>query len=1631
MRLMRLMQINKATKTVHSKIEQPKMKVEKNNCRNKRNPLTVCSFLLAMVLALFANNPSFAQAAATNPNPNDHSVEQIMATYMLRHKAADQYHTADTVRNQESQGPGSVSHGGPENNPVQVWPTYIPSAISDVPTLRDTAITKNMFKTFGYPLSDTQYQVIERYNQNRMMEQLYNPEKAHWMAQATGGLAANSAANSMAAFAINQALSAIDFCKQFLTNFTAEPDNVWQRIRDQLFVPMAILLLLPGAVLAQVKAIVAQGSPVLVGDVHPFEGLLRSIVAIFLIPGTFLVINYGIDVANSLTFTIADEYKNIFGSDMYEDAKCAIVRAFPMNKPEWNRNAIGRKEVPRFVGSGSWARLEGHTLATARIDPCAGVEESRVPDEDVVQSKNINRLMMNGLNDTATMSWNLSCAFQMAFLYYLWCMGPIAAALWVWPVQQMRGALASWIDGVITVCFWSLFWNTTILLMACFRGVGDSGTIIMTALIFLAVNSVKSAFDFAALATAAVGDAAAQAQKVAGAAKGGGAGGGNSSGGGAAASNQGSGSRGSSGASVGAGNGGGGGGGGGGVQEAGKSTTGIGSTAPKSDGVSTGSSDSASAVPSSKSGVGSDGLAGSMPTSPGSGDKANAEAGRGDGTSDDGMPPAAGDNAKAGGGDGDGPPVGDGGGAGAAALTGDPGSTSIGVSGIIGLQISGDAGSNGTLGISESGTGPGGVPLAGTTGEGSTFGEGASPLLGFGMTDPGSSSNMPFGLGPDNLGKGNAFDALGLGPDLKIPGLGNEQGLNSLGIGNAAGQTDGNGQIPGTDVFGKPDLNGVAPGTENALYKPGPDGQPVLGTDGKPMLDPTRVGDVPALTGNLANDPAALSAQKTAVDTMAMSGVTSDQLKTAMDNPTGAEYKSIADATHVAPPILDAALHGNTSAGRMTAVGFGGTDTANSFAAPGVANDTATMATNAFHQAQNVAGADTGMIDRATRGMDAQAVAQLLNSPAMDAQFASTVSGYQQAYGATGSYAQTDGQYASAGSFSSGPSSAGISSGMVGGDLSPAGSVAAASGFQPLYNAGSDAGAISAQKGASDIMSMTHTTPQEMQRALSNPGGAVGSSPALVDAALHGSAAAGAIVETGFGHTATAQANVDSSYTAQQSVSMYQAASTQYGADTVQQAAVNMNASAGAQILQSSQMDQQFASTVQSYQQSHQSGGNFTQADTSYVSSAGVTPAITSASVGGDASAVGGYATAAGYSAAPVSGASNDAAALGAQNTARDIMAMTNTSPTELRTALADPESQQYQQLAARMGASPALVDSALHGNVSSAVEASAGFGATETAHRFESQSVTAAQSIQYNASAQAAGGGADAVYQAAVNMNPEAGQRILGGTGLDSQYTATVNAYRAEAASGSGHTEAPVVPNYITNSGGSAPMSQDMIAGANQAQYSYGSQPGQTYTAGGTEVSQPQNYVAGTDYGQQQRQVTGPEYGQQQQQHVTGAPESGPQIVASSEVGHSGTGPGWSAPQVLPDVTSGSSHGVAQHEQQHYVEQQQQQPRNDSPGYIADGGPRKTFSNILGAGAAGLAAKSQEQNRPSGGVPKESAPVPQHQEGAPPTEGASNRGANLTPGQKGKVKTQRELDEEQRRLLEEERRNMPGFNGE
>jgi DNA-binding protein Fis len=315
--------------------------------------------------------------------------------------------------------------------------------------------------------------------------------------------------------------SAIDYVAHYLYNFTVDGGNKWNIVRDQLFLPMAILILLPGAVLTQVKAIASAGNPVIGQDIaSPFEGLLRAIVAIFLIPGTYLFINYGIDIANSITYTIASEYTRIFGTDMYKDAMSAEVRAFPVKDVSENKGYVPNQvaQMGRLLNGPDtpFAQFEGNNIEIKIEDPVAGIyidPEDRA-NEMVPYEVNSQRNVYNTANAGIAVSWNIMCAFQQAYLYYLWFAGPVVAALWVYPMRQLREAFPNWVQGVAVVCFWSLFWNTVILLMACWRGVDETGTLMMSALNFLATASVKTAFDFAGLAKQAGAQAMQMAQSA-------------------------------------------------------------------------------------------------------------------------------------------------------------------------------------------------------------------------------------------------------------------------------------------------------------------------------------------------------------------------------------------------------------------------------------------------------------------------------------------------------------------------------------------------------------------------------------------------------------------------------------------------------------------------------------------------------------------------------------------------------------------------------------------------------------------------------------------------------------------------------------------------------------------------------------------------------------------------------------------------------------------------------------------------------------------------------------------------------------------------------------------------------------
>ena len=535
------------------------------------------------------NAPAGDQTAAGTPGAsqdgNEGTAWTIRDNYFKRYKWAKEFgpEGSDRVnKDGESEGNGQITVQGP----IYKWPEKHEEPLTvNLPTKRDEAIGKHMVKTFGLPVSDTQFQVMSRLNDNMMLEEAFDPERWMWMENTMGAIKSTSAANSAANLGRNQSQGAIEFAQNFLPNFTVDPSNVWNRIRNELFIPMAVLLLLPGAVLSQVRAIVAQGTTVL-GDVNPFDGILRSIVAIFLIPATYLVVNYGIDVSNAITNEIGKGYERVFGGNMYTDAACAQRRAFPIRDPNSNKNQIpakgttGNNNAPAGKENDPFAQLEAISFDVGASEQCGqgagqnanggasaqqgggsprdyrsqrfatgsngGTFDSLVgsmanqnassqgvqqglngqgqnqqaqqndgkADEEAPVLVSTQRMVVNGANAALSSTWNVLCAFQMAYLYYLFCIGPVVAALWVWPMGQLRSALPSWVEGVVTLCFWSLFWNTTILLMAAFKNVGETGTITMTALNFLATASVKHAFDFAGLVKDAGAQVAKEAEKA-------------------------------------------------------------------------------------------------------------------------------------------------------------------------------------------------------------------------------------------------------------------------------------------------------------------------------------------------------------------------------------------------------------------------------------------------------------------------------------------------------------------------------------------------------------------------------------------------------------------------------------------------------------------------------------------------------------------------------------------------------------------------------------------------------------------------------------------------------------------------------------------------------------------------------------------------------------------------------------------------------------------------------------------------------------------------------------------------------------------------------------------------------------
>ncbi|MBZ0185192.1 MAG: hypothetical protein K8F91_02995 [Candidatus Obscuribacterales bacterium] len=220
---------------------------------------------------------------------------------------------------------------------------------------------------------------------------------------------------------------------------------IWfvQRMYESVYIPMAVLLLLPGAVLTQMKGYVSFG---ILGSsdedsASPFAGILRGMIAVFLIPATQLILSYTIDVGNSMTYEVS-RYVNPVTIFLWADEQ--VFRA-PLE------NAINQVLDPSTFpvlgklsqGSEALSGVESQSTATVMLQTLA-----------------------NGMAQSAAFGLVMLCAFQITMVCYLMLLGPIAAALYAWPSgigQMFNRVFSVWVDAVINLSLWRFWWTVVLL----------------------------------------------------------------------------------------------------------------------------------------------------------------------------------------------------------------------------------------------------------------------------------------------------------------------------------------------------------------------------------------------------------------------------------------------------------------------------------------------------------------------------------------------------------------------------------------------------------------------------------------------------------------------------------------------------------------------------------------------------------------------------------------------------------------------------------------------------------------------------------------------------------------------------------------------------------------------------------------------------------------------------------------------------------------------------------------------------------------------------------------------------------------------------------------------------------------
>jgi hypothetical protein len=201
--------------------------------------LALFLLLSASTLAVRAQGGSSGGGSGSNAatqDKNDTDPAEIRDNYLKRFPFAKEAANSDRVQNQES-GEGSNETFSKALDSVTTKCDFFTESrgVGDIhyqqqtqqgsvetASKRDGEVTKNTVNTYGLPMSDTQFQIIDRENRQRILELAFDPERWVWSNEATDQLMASSMSNSVGGAAQTAFKGAFDAINTVLINVANE-----------------------------------------------------------------------------------------------------------------------------------------------------------------------------------------------------------------------------------------------------------------------------------------------------------------------------------------------------------------------------------------------------------------------------------------------------------------------------------------------------------------------------------------------------------------------------------------------------------------------------------------------------------------------------------------------------------------------------------------------------------------------------------------------------------------------------------------------------------------------------------------------------------------------------------------------------------------------------------------------------------------------------------------------------------------------------------------------------------------------------------------------------------------------------------------------------------------------------------------------------------------------------------------------------------------------------------------------------------------------------------------------------------------------------------------------------------------